>query len=218
MTLRFSGCTLDLEARRLLRGAREIHLSPKAFELLKALVEARPSVLAKAELLDRVWPGVFVSDASLARVITEVRQAVGDRAREGRVIRTVHGFGYAFAAEVAPVAPQAASSPTSAQTCWLVSADRTFGLAEGENIAGREPGVSVWLDSPKVSRHHARLVVHASSVTIEDLQSTNGTFVRDVRISSAATLNTGDKIRIGPFTLTFLVTGCLAATEPEPAV
>ena len=56
-----------------------------------------------------------------------------------------------------------------------------------------------------------------SAVTVEDLSSTNGTFVRDERIASLAALESGDKIKIGPFTLTFLVAGSLAATEPETA-
>ena len=216
MKLHFSGCTLDLDARRLLRGTREIRLSPKAFELLKVLVEGRPSALTKAELLERVWPGVFVTDASLARVVTEVRQAFGDRPREAHIIRTVHGYGYAFAAEVEVDVPTPRTGALE-RSCWLVTADRTFGLADGDHIVGREPGVSVWLDSPKVSRHHARVVVSGSAVTVEDLSSTNGTFVRDERISSAAALESGDTIKIGPFTLTFLVAGSLAPTEPETA-
>ena len=216
MKLHFSGCTLDLDARRLLRGTREIRLSPKAFELLKVLVEGRPSALTKAEMLERVWPGVFVTDASLARVVTEVRQAFGDRPREAHIIRTVHGYGYAFAAEVEVDVPTPRTGALE-RSCWLVTADRTFGLADGDHIVGREPGVSVWLDSPKVSRHHARVVVSGSAVTVEDLSSTNGTFVRDERISSAAALESGDTIKIGPFTLTFLVAGSLAPTEPETA-
>src|SRR5262245_3077820 len=93
---RFGKCRLDTDARRLFRGADEVHLSPKAFELLKLLVENRERALSKSELLQRVWPGVFVSDASLARAVNEVREGVGDRARKPQIIRTVHGFGYGF--------------------------------------------------------------------------------------------------------------------------
>jgi DNA-binding winged helix-turn-helix (wHTH) protein len=213
--LTFSDCTLDLEARRLFRGVREIRLPPKAFELLKVLVEVHPRALAKSELIERIWQGVFVSDASLARVVTELREALDDRARDARIIRTVHRYGYAFVAAIEAVEPAAAPSGAGTSVCWLVSGDRTFGLSDGEHIAGREPGVSVWLDSPKVSRHHARLVVQGCAATIEDLHSTNGTFVRDVRISSPARLEPGDRVRIGPFSLTLRITGRLAATEPE---
>jgi DNA-binding winged helix-turn-helix (wHTH) protein len=213
--LRFEGFTLDVDARRLLRGSGEIRLSPKAFELLKALVEAWPRALTKQELLERIWPGVFVSDVSLARTVTELREALGDRAREGRIVRTVYRYGYAFAAEVEPLGPKLVPGATTAPVCWLTSRSRTYALANGEHIAGREPGTSIWLDSPKVSRHHARVAVRGTRATIEDLNSTNGTFVQDARISSPTVLDSGDTIRIGPFTLTFRISGHLPPTEPE---
>ena len=81
MHVRFADCDLDTDARRLSRGAQEIHLSPKAFELLKLLVESRPRAVPKQELLDRIWSGVFVSDASLARAVSEIRDGIGDHSR-----------------------------------------------------------------------------------------------------------------------------------------
>jgi DNA-binding winged helix-turn-helix (wHTH) protein len=89
MKVQFADCALDVGARRILRKDREVHFSPKAFELLVVLVERRGDAVSKAELLERVWPNVFVSDASLARVVTELRDAIGDERRE--MIRTVHG-------------------------------------------------------------------------------------------------------------------------------
>jgi len=218
--IRFADCRLDTDARRLWRGTREVHLSPKAFELLKLLVEEHPRALSKAALLERVWPDVFVSDASLARVVNEIREAVGDRARSSGIVRTVHRYGYAFGAELedegadgAPAAPGGASRAT----CWLIRESRTYPLADGEHMVGREPASSVWLDSPKVSRHHARIVVSAGRATIEDAGSKNGTFVGDLRIEIRTTLQSGDTIRIGPFTLIFRVVGGLFTTETETA-
>ena len=94
----FGPFTLDTETRQLLRGAdREpVHLSPKGFELLCALVETRPRAVAKGELHERLWPSTFVSEATLASLVAEVRDALDERGREARFIRTVHGFGYAF--------------------------------------------------------------------------------------------------------------------------
>ena len=63
MSVRFGDVRLDVDARRLFRGSREIHLSPKAFELLQLLVEIRPRALSKADILERVWAGVFVSES-----------------------------------------------------------------------------------------------------------------------------------------------------------
>ena len=215
MKLRFADCRLDTDTRQLFHGAQEVHLSPKAFELLKLLVESRPRALSKAEMLERVWPDVFVSDASLARVVNEIREGVGDPARRPRIVRTVHRYGYAFASDVEEEAGGAATSAPRAARCWLMCGSREFRLAEGEHVAGREPSVAIWLDSPKVSRRHARIVVNSDRATIEDLGSKNGTFVRDVRISAPTPLESRDEVRIGPFTLIFVVSGRPEETEPD---
>jgi DNA-binding winged helix-turn-helix (wHTH) protein len=214
MNIRFGDCRLDTDSRQLFRKAEPVPLSPKAFELLKLLVEERPRALSKDELLERVWPGVFVSPVSLARVISEVRRGVGDRARPGRTIRTVYAFGYAFAADAAEEGR--ADEPRSAATvsgCWLACRGQEFALTEGAHVLGREPGLAIQLDSPKVSRRHARLVLRDGRATLEDLDSKNGTFVRGVRISAPVTLEPGDAIRIGKFTLTFGVSAGLPPTE-----
>lgn len=213
MKVRFADCTLDIEARRLFRGEREAHLSPKAFELLKVLVEHPDRAFSKAELLDLVWAGVSVSEASLARAVTEIRDAVGDAAREMHVIRTVHGYGYALGARVEQSDPSRPGADPADAACWIVWRKRAFSLRQGENIIGREPGVGVWLDSPRVSRHHARVVVSGTAAIIEDLESKNGTIVRGVPIGSPVRLESGDEIRVGPFTLSFRIASGLATTE-----
>src|SRR5262245_60292275 len=86
VVLCFGTCRLDLDARRLFRDSREVQLSPKAFEVLKQLVECRPRALSKGDLLEQVWPGVFVSDNSLARVVNQVRNAIGDSARPPAIV------------------------------------------------------------------------------------------------------------------------------------
>src|SRR5262245_25485143 len=98
----FGPFTLDLESRQLSKTGEEIHLEPKVFELLSALVLERPKALSKAELQERLWPGTFVSEANLSNLIAEVRAALGDPARAPKFVRTVHGFGYAFSGDAAP--------------------------------------------------------------------------------------------------------------------
>ena len=60
------------------------------------LVEARPTVVSKADLHDRIWPGTFVVDANLSVLVGEIRRALADSAQTPRYIRTVHKVGYAF--------------------------------------------------------------------------------------------------------------------------
>ena len=78
MKVRFADCVLDADARTVCLGDATIHLSPKAFDLLAVLVEHRGRALSKVELLQRVWPDVFVTEGSLARVVREIRAALGD--------------------------------------------------------------------------------------------------------------------------------------------
>ena len=99
MTLRFGSFVLDLDTRQLTREGRDIHLSPKAFELLGTLVMDRPKVLSKEVLQQRLWPETFVAEANLSNLVAEIREALGDRARSPVFVRTAHGFGYAFCGE-----------------------------------------------------------------------------------------------------------------------
>ena len=200
MRVRFADFHLDTDARQLRRGTAEIHLSPKAFELLKALVESRPRALSKQELLERIWPGVYVSEASLARAVSEIRDAIDEHSRNDGFLQTVHAFGYRFATEGVIELGDIANGGDG-PVCWLIGKDREFRLSDGDQLIGREVGVAIRLDSPKVSRNHARIVVTGRDVLIEDLSSKNGTFVRGSRIETPTTLVPGDEIQIGPIRL-----------------
>ena len=201
MKVRLGDLTFDGDARQLRRGTTEVHLSPKAFELLKVLVESRPRAIAKSELHERLWPATFVSEVNLATLIAEIRGALGDDARHPRFIRTAHRFGYAFCgpAEIADARPE----PDTSIFCWLIIDGRRTPLRVGENILGREPADGIKLDSPTVSRHHARIVIANATAFLEDLESKNGTFLRGQRVSSAVPLADGDEIRTGSVQMSF---------------
>ena len=96
MRARFAQFAIDSETRQLLSRGREIHLSPKGFDLLCALIEARPKVVEKADLRAKIWPNTYVVDANLNILIGEIRRALGDGVQDSRFIRTVYGVGYAF--------------------------------------------------------------------------------------------------------------------------
>lgn len=203
----------DGPARRLTRGGKLVAITPKAFDLLGTLLEARPRALSRAELGERLWPGTFVSAASLAQLVTEVRKALGDAARAPRYVRTVQRFGYAFCGEAS------AEEEGSALSSWLVAwGDREVGLPEGESLIGRGPDVRVRVNAVEVSRHHARLRVGGARLTIEDLGSKNGTFVEGRKIDAPTALRAGNQVVIGPAVLTFsLSSGATATRSVEPA-
>lgn len=200
MTILFDRFTLDPEARRLLEEGREIHLSPKAFDVLETLIDRRPAVVTKAELQERIWPDTFVVDATLNVVIAEIRRLLQDDPAAPRFIRTVHRVGYAFCGDASVAAPQAAHT---ASRCWLAWDDHTVQLGEGENVIGRDPRCAVWVDASGVSRRHARIVVSGDDATLEDLGSKNGTFVAARAIDSARKLDDGDVIQVGSTALKF---------------
>jgi DNA-binding winged helix-turn-helix (wHTH) protein len=204
---RFGPFVLDDASRLLTRDGRELRLSRKAFDLLLALVEERPRVLLKDDLRQRLWGGIQVVDANLNNLVSEIRIALGDDSREPVYLRTVHRVGFAFCGEAtadAP-APRGVSAAPDAR-CWLMWGDRRVVLAAGESIVGRDPDCTVWIDASDVSRRHARIDVpagEAGEVTIEDLASTNGTFVDGRRVTAARPLRDGAVIRMGEATLVF---------------
>jgi len=199
----FGPFTLDPATRQLLEAGRAIHLSPKAFDVLQVLLEARPTVVPKAELHDRIWPGTYVVDANLSVLIGEIRRALADSAQAPRYIRTVHKVGYAFCGDAeAPPSPRPAGTGSR---YWLAWSDRTFALSAGDNVIGRNPECGIWVDAAGVSRRHARVRLDADSgtVAIEDLGSTNGTFVNETRVESQMPLSDGDIVHVGSVPLTF---------------
>jgi DNA-binding winged helix-turn-helix (wHTH) protein len=204
----FGPFTLDPATRQLLEGGRAIHLSPKAFDVLQVLVGARPTVVPKADLHDRIWPGTFVVDANLSVLIGEIRRALSDSAQTPRYIRTVHKVGYAFCGEVTEpaTAPSGAAGPVAVGSrYWLAWNDRTFVLSAGDNLIGRNPECGIWVDAAGVSRRHARLRLDAESggASIEDLGSTNGTFVNETRVEAPTAVRDGDLLHVGSVLLTF---------------
>jgi len=199
---RFGPFTIDSETRQLLRAGTEVHLSPKAFDLLCTLIESRPKVVDKETLHARIWPDTYVVDANLNVLVSEIRRAIGDNRQLPEFVRTVHGIGYAFCG--AAVQVEAATAAPEALFCWVAWGSRTSSLSEGENVIGRDPRCSVWLDEEGVSRRHATIRVDSATrrVTLEDLGSTNGTFLRRSRVRTEVALEDGDEIKVGTVVLT----------------
>ena len=215
MRIRFGRFTVDSGTRQLLRDGADIHLSPKAFDLLWALIHDRPRVLEKTELHTRIWPDTFVSDANLNVLIGEIRRALDDKPHKPDFIRTVHGVGFAFCGVAANV-PDSHAAPTTL-FCWVVWNDRTFPLSEGDNVIGRDPRCSIWLDADGVSRRHANLRLDSANrwVALADLGSTNGTFLGRSRVQGELPVNDRDQIKIASVRLTVRLWGSDTAPETK---
>src|SRR5215467_6561084 len=98
MIYTFGDYQCDAAKYELRRAGEPVAMEPKAFNVLVYLIAQRDRVVAKTELLDQFWSGIFVSDAALTRCLARVRQAVGDDGPEQRVIKTIRGHGYRFVA------------------------------------------------------------------------------------------------------------------------
>lgn len=190
----FGRCHFDTVNREITLDGVPVHLSPKAFELLRLLLEDRPRVVPKAELMRRVWPDSFVEEANLPVLIGEIRTAIGD-AGVGQVIKTHHRVGYGFAVDV--LEARSTRDRPQAHAHVLVLKDRRVTLASGVNIVGRDRDANVHLDDPRVSRRHARIVVDGNRVSVEDLESKNGTRIGDVPVSKPVMLAKGDAVSFG---------------------
>ncbi len=124
-TVTFGPYRLDEANECLWRGSEVIALRPKAFGVLKCLVERPGQLVTKEHLLDAVWPGTYVGDAVLKDSVRQLREALGDDPKAPRYIETAHRRGYRFVGQIAPVAPAAPPepSPEPARTARLLGRD-----------------------------------------------------------------------------------------------
>lgn len=205
MRIRFGEFRLDTDRRELSGGSEPIRLTPKAFQLLQLLAEARPKAVSRQVLHDTLWPDIFVDAGSLHNLIYQLRQALHDDTHE--TIRTVYGFGFSFAA--------ACSSEDARPVgeCKLALGKQDFTLREGENIIGRDWDAAVRIDSVSISRRHARIVVDRCYAVIEDLGSKNGTSVGGRRLRAPRELTSGDQILFGTVAAKFILLSILSSTQ-----
>lgn len=100
MIYHFANIELDCGRRELRVGGVSVAVEPQVFALLLLLVENRGRAVTKQEILASVWHGRIVSDSALSSRIKSVRRAIGDDGRAQAIIRTVHGIGFRFEADV----------------------------------------------------------------------------------------------------------------------
>ena len=133
----FGDCTLDPQRYELHRGGTRIPLRPKVFQVLIYLIEQRHRVVTRDELLAQVWPNQYVGEETLTSCVKAARRAVGDSGRTQRVIRTVHGRGLRFVADVTVT-----DTPLASLTTPALPAQTTV-LAPPRPLVGREVGLTI---------------------------------------------------------------------------
>ena len=117
----FADVTVDLNRFELRRAGVPQRVEPQVLEVLGYLIEHRDRLVTKQELMDQVWHDRFISDSAITSRIKAARRATGDDGERQSVIRTVHGRGYRFVADVAQPVPR--PEPARAQTAGLIGRD-----------------------------------------------------------------------------------------------
>lgn len=196
MRFLFDAFELDLDRRALLGEGAPLRLSPKAFTLLDLLVRNAPRAMSKEELTEALWPQTFVEEGNLAGLVAELRAALGDRRGDPRYIRTIHGFGYAFCAEVT-------KQDSRKRAAAAVFDGEELPLYEGVNVLGRDASAGVVIDDATVSRRHASIRIGPEGAVLEDLDSKNGTFVEGERLTGPSMLEDGSTFVLGDARVTF---------------
>ena len=122
---------MDVENQQVWQAERQISLKPKTFAVLRYLIERPGRLVAKEELLEALWPGVYVTDGVLKTSIREIRYALGERASDPQFIETVHRRGYRFIGKFADSLPsRGLEAPTPPQQSVVAS--------DTPSIVGRE--------------------------------------------------------------------------------
>lgn len=192
MSYRFGSFRLVPDQRRLERDGAAVTLTPKAFDLLVALVRHRARALSKDEILALVWPGTTVEEGNLAQQVLLLRRALDDH---GQYVSTVPRHGYRF---VSPVVEEVETGrPLVASWHCLQWNGREFPLVEGITVIGRAEDADLRIPLPSLSRRHARVVVRGLECTLEDLGSRHGSWRGAARVHDAVPLFSGDQLRLG---------------------
>jgi DNA-binding winged helix-turn-helix (wHTH) protein len=137
----FGDITVDPAGMRVRKGSEVVALEPRSLKVLLYLIENRDRLVTKEELLRAVCQDTFVSDNALTRTVAQIRKALGDDAKQGRIIETVPRLGYRFIAETPDIARKtddgtvmAPPRASNAQN-WLYGLAALLALLAGALIA-----------------------------------------------------------------------------------
>ncbi len=145
--LRFGDFELDLARFELRKSGVHVPMEPQAFDLLVYLARHADRTVTKSELFENIWDGRIVSETALSSQIKTVRKAVGDDGNAQHTIRTLHGRGFRFVAELqsAPISAPTAPEPEEAPTIPAMAAKPSVAVLPFENL-NRDPDEDYFAD------------------------------------------------------------------------
>jgi len=149
----FGPFRLDAAEHLLLRDGEAVPLTPKAFDLLLALVERHGRLLEKDELLKLVWPDTFVEEANLASNISQLRKALGEGENGQRFIETAPKRGYRFIATVKKIEDKRAEPTNEGQPGSQNATAEGEQAANASELITAHPAVKAKELTSKVKRY-----------------------------------------------------------------
>lgn len=186
----FRGFTLDPSQHLLSRGDESVDLTPRAFDVLKLLVENASSTVPKETILEEVWNGQFVEESNITVQVSALRNALGE-SEGAEYIRTVHGKGYCFTAPVEVVA--AARPAGAARVPGAQARPVSLAVLPVANLAG-DAGLDYFADAlccsltNSVSRVRGLRVVPRDAATRHpDYRGRLGSVAEELRVSHVLT-------------------------------
>jgi pentatricopeptide repeat protein len=167
----FGDCVLDPYLYTLRRAGHPVQLRPKAFAACLYLVEQRHRVVSRKELCTQMWPGQFVTQATLDGVIRSIRQAVGDSGQAQDIIQTLHGRGYRFVANVEERPPTFVEKEVPHASAVLVppeasARDQTDVVAGADTSAQAPEAATVPLQHGETRGYAASQNAHSADVSV----------------------------------------------------
>ena len=102
---RFANYEIDVARHELRRAGKIVPIEPQVFDLLVHLIRNRNRIVSREELIDAVWKGRVISEATLSSRVSAVRRAIGDNGDDQLFVRTLHKRGFRFVARVEDSAP-----------------------------------------------------------------------------------------------------------------
>ena len=162
---------LDRRDERVWRNGQEVRLGGKAVALLRALMERPRTLVTKDELFDIVWPGLAVSESVLTTAAKEVRQALGDDARNPQLIQTVYGRGYRFLPDV-ETSDEVSAQPPEVRPPKILPRDRWIWAAVAAVVLVVVAAAFLLMRSGANETAAAATTSHAKSIAVlpfEDL-------------------------------------------------
>jgi DNA-binding winged helix-turn-helix (wHTH) protein/predicted ATPase len=181
----FGDYTLDTERYELRQAGELCKLEPQVFNVLAYLLEHRARVVTKEELLARLWPNQFVSEVTVNHGVMAARRAIGDSGQAQRCIKTLHGRGYRFIADVTVMGQPLVDLPTPTSASFMPTAGIVFSLRPPGVCVAREAEFAVLRQSLTMALHGQRQVVFLSGEAGIGKTTLVDAFVTDIAPATA---------------------------------